>query len=87
MTTIINKFETAAREKAIDDSSEIFVLIDEGHRTQYGRYQAQMRRVFPNACYLAFTGTPIAKKDRSTMGKFGDLIDTYTMRDAVKMVL
>ena len=84
VTTIINKFETAAREKAIDDSSEIFVLIDEGHRTQYGRYQAQMRRVFPNACYLAFTGTPIAKKDRSTMDKFGDLIDTYTMRDAVE---
>ena len=62
VTTIINKFETAAREKAIDDSNEIFVLIDEGHRTQYGRYQAQMRRVFPNACYLAFTGTPISKK-------------------------
>ena len=84
VTTIINKFETAAREKAIDDSNEIFVLIDEGHRTQYGRYQAQMRRVFPNACYLAFTGTPISKKDRSTMDKFGDLIDTYTMRDAAE---
>ena len=84
VTTIINKFETAAREKAVDESSDIFVLIDEGHRTQYGRYQAQMRRVFPNACYLAFTGTPIAKKDRSTMGKFGGLIDTYTMRDAVE---
>jgi len=84
VTTIINKFETVAREKAVDESDNIFVLVDEGHRTQYGRYQAQMRRVFPNACYLAFTGTPIAKKDRSTMGKFGDLIDTYTMRDAVK---
>ena len=84
VTTIINKFETAAREKAVDKSSDVFVLVDEGHRTQYGRYQAQMRRVFPNACYLAFTGTPIAKKHRSTMKKFGDLIDTYTMPDAVK---
>lgn len=84
VTTIINKFETAAREKAQDDNIDIFVLVDESHRSQYGRHHAQMRRVFPNACYLAFTGTPLAKKNRSTVGKFGGLIDTYTMRDAVE---
>ena len=83
ITTIINKFETAAREKAKNVSNNIFVLVDEGHRTQYGRYHAQMQRVLPNACYVAYTGTPIARKDRSTTHKFGSLIDTYTMRDAI----
>ena len=42
-----------------------------------------MRRVFPNATYIAFTGTPIAKSDKNTMSEFGPIIDTYTMRDAV----
>jgi type I restriction enzyme R subunit len=83
ITTIINKFETAARAQVNDQSSNIFMLVDEGHRSQYGRINAQMRRVFPNATYIAFTGTPIAKQDRNTMLKFGPLIDTYTMRDAV----
>lgn len=83
ITTIINKFEAAARERVRDASDNIFVLVDEGHRSQYGRFNAQMRRVFPNASYIAFTGTPIAKEDRNTMSEFGPLIDTYTMRDAV----
>jgi type I restriction enzyme R subunit len=84
ITTIINKFEAAARDQLRDESSDVFVLVDEGHRSQYGRYSAQMRRVFPNATYIAFTGTPIAKKDKNTMSEFGPIIDTYTMRDAVE---
>ncbi len=43
-----------------------------------------MREVLPNACFIAFTGTPIAKKERSTFAKFGDLVyPSYSMRDAV----
>ena len=84
ITTIINKFEAAARDQLRDEARDVFVLVDEGHRSQYGRFSAQMRRVFPNATYIAFTGTPIAKKDRNTMAEFGPIIDTYTMRDAVK---
>lgn len=84
ITTVINKFDTVAREKVKDHSSNIFLLVDEGHRSQYGRHSAQMRRVFPNAAFIAFTGTPIAKKDRNTMTQFGPLIDTYTMRDAIR---
>jgi len=84
ITTIINKFEAAARDQLRDESSDVFVLVDEGHRSQYGRFSAQMRRVFPNATYIAFTGTPIAKKDKNTMSEFGPIIDTYTMRDAVE---
>ena len=84
ITTIINKFEAAARDQLRDDSSDVFVLVDEGHRSQHGRFSAQMRRVFPNATYIAFTGTPIARKDKNTMSEFGPIIDTYTMRDAVE---
>ena len=44
----------------------------------------RMREVLPNACFIAFTGTPIAKKERSTFAKFGDLVQpSYSMRDAV----
>ena len=84
ITTIINKFETAAREQVQIEDENIFVLVDESQRTQYGRYHAQMRRVLPNAFYLGFTGTPIMKKDRNTVERFGGIIHTYTMRDAVK---
>lgn len=42
------------------------------HRTQYGALAARMRAGLPNACMLAFTGTPIDKKDRSTREVFGD---------------
>lgn len=84
ITTIINKFETVARNKTINESPNIFVLVDEGHRSHYGRYAAHMRRVFPNACYIAFTGTPVAKKDKNTMRKFGPRIDVYTMQDAIE---
>ena len=84
ITTIINKFEKAARQKVCDESTNLFVLVDEGHRSQYGRFNAQMRRVFPNATYIAFTGTPLVKNDRNTLKEFGPLIDTYTMQDAVK---
>ena len=84
VTTIINKFETAARQKTQIEDNKIFVLVDESQRTQYGRYHAQMRRVLPNAIYLGFTGTPVMKKDRNTVNKFGGIIHTYTMRDAVE---
>ena len=84
VTTIINKFETAARERVQIDDSKIFVLVDESQRTQYGRYHAQMRRVLPNAVYLGFTGTPVMKNDRNTVERFGGIIHTYTMRDAVE---
>lgn len=85
VTTIINKFEAAVKqlEKTPLESPDIFVLIDEGHRTQYGTFNVKMQKVLPNACFLAFTGTPLMKKEKSTAAKFGGIIDTYTIRDAV----
>lgn len=86
ITTIINKFEAAVKQcKKPFTSPDIFVLIDEGHRTQYGTFNVNMQRVFSNACFLAFTGTPLMKKEKSTAIKFGGFIgDPYTVDDAVE---
>lgn len=86
ITTIINKFEAAVKQcKKPFLSPDIFVMIDEGHRTQYGSFNVSMQRVFPNACFLAFTGTPLMKKEKSTARKFGGYIGRpYTVKDAVE---
>ncbi|MBE7474681.1 MAG: restriction endonuclease subunit R [Anaerolineae bacterium] len=84
ITTVINKFEAAAKEKVRDHNPNIFVLVDEGHRSQYGTIHAKMRQVFKKACYLGFTGTPLLKKDKTTAQKFGDFIHKYSMRKAVE---
>jgi type I restriction enzyme R subunit len=80
ITTVINKFETVFKEKVTDDNPNIFVLVDEGHRTQYGPIHTKMRRVFTHACYIGFTGTPLLKKEKSTAVKFGGIIHPYSMR-------
>ena len=64
-------------------ASNIFVLVDEAHRSQYGGLAANLRQALPNACLFGFTGTPIDKKDRSTLQTFGSYIDTYTIEQAV----
>lgn len=86
VTTIINKFEAAVNQLGATplDSNSIFVLIDEGHRTQYGTFNVKMQKVLPNACFLAFTGTPLMKKEKSTAQKFGGIIDAYTILQAVE---
>jgi type I restriction enzyme, R subunit len=83
ITTVIDKFDTVAREKGKNPSPNIFVLVDESHRSQYGQIHAKMRNVFPHACYIGFTGTPLLKKDKSTAQKFGGFIHSYTMPKAV----
>lgn len=84
ITTIIDKFESASRKRKIsDESSNIFVLVDESHRSQYGVSHAKMQNVFPNASYIGFTGTPLLKKEKATATKFGGFIHKYTMNQAV----
>ena len=85
ITTIINKFKAAvAKAPEGFTSSEIFVLIDEGHRSQYGTFNVKMQKTFPNACFIAFTGTPLMKSEKDTAKKFGGVIDEYTIKDAVE---
>ena len=85
VTTIINKF-VAAVKKIVKplESHDIFVLVDEGHRTQHGTFNIDMQKTLPNACFIAMTGTPLFKKDKSTAEKFGGMIDAYTVDQAVK---
>lgn len=90
VTTIINKFETALRNsQAADEDANIFVLVDESHRSQTGRYgghsqfATRMRRLLPQACYLGFTGTPLLKKEKNTLSTFGRLIHRYAIDEAV----
>ena len=85
VTTLINKFDTALNVRDFaDPSKDVFLLVDESHRAQYGPLHARMRRVFPNACYLGFTGTPILKADKNTAAKFGGIIDIYAINQAVE---
>jgi type I restriction enzyme R subunit len=85
VTSLINKFDTALNVRDFAEPSEdVFLLVDESHRGQYGRLHSRMRKVFPNACYLGFTGTPILKADKNTAAKFGGIIDVYAINQAVR---
>lgn len=84
VTTLVHKFDTATKRQRPILSKDIFVLVDESHRTQYGELHIKMKQIFPNACYLGFTGTPLMNKEKNTMIRFGNLIHTYTIADGVK---
>ncbi|MDZ7609843.1 MAG: type I restriction endonuclease subunit R [Candidatus Desulforudaceae bacterium] len=85
VTTLIHKFDKALNlKKYQDESPDIFMLIDESHRTNFGAFSARMRLMFPNACYLGFTGTPLLKKEKNSFLKFGGLIEPhYSINQAV----
>jgi type I restriction enzyme R subunit len=69
-----------SRHPVLSRAENVFVLIDEAHRSEHGRFNAHLRRALPNACLLAFTGTPIPK----TALKFGSYIHKYTMPKSVE---
>ena len=84
VTTLVHKFDKALAYKKFSDSSpDIFVLVDETQRTQLGSYSARMRQMFPNACYIGFTGTPLLTREKSDVAKFGGVIHTYAIDQAV----
>ncbi|MCU7813761.1 MAG: HsdR family type I site-specific deoxyribonuclease [Candidatus Thiodiazotropha sp. (ex Rostrolucina anterorostrata)] len=81
---IINKFNTASKQpECYNPSDKLIVLIDEGHRSQGGENHERMRKALPNAAYIAFTGTPLLKNDKTT-NKFGPIVHAYTMQRAVE---
>ncbi|RLC34491.1 restriction endonuclease subunit R, partial [Candidatus Shapirobacteria bacterium] len=84
ITTLVHKFQSASKKHSgfVDNDKNIFVLIDEAHRTQGGEANLEMNRIIPNACYIAFTGTPLLK-DQKSQNKFGRFIDKYTIDDAL----
>lgn len=89
LTSTIQKFQERAEEQkeveVLSTKENIFVLIDEAHRSQYGLTASYMRQSLPNAKFIAFTGTPIDKENKSTLGEFygGDYIDKYTIKQSV----
>jgi len=90
ITTIVNKFDTASRSSQQPDTdANLFVLVDESHRTQAGKhgghglFAMKMRRLLPKACYLGFTGTPLLRGERKTLVTFGGLIHSYKIDEAV----
>lgn len=82
-TAVINKFEAAVNSKIKVEAENTYILVDEGHRTNYGQLNRNMQDVFVGAKYISFTGTPIMKKDRNIFEKFGGLIHKYSLDDAL----
>jgi type I restriction enzyme R subunit len=64
---------------------EVFVFVDECHRTQSGKLNQVMKAMMPNAVFIGFTGTPLLKKDRQTsLEVFGSYIHTYKFSEGVE---
>lgn len=82
--TLLQKFNSATRlPECHNASSDIIVLVDEGHRSHGGENHERMRKALPNAAFIAFTGTPLLKDDK-TQNKFGPILHAYTMQRAVE---
>ncbi|MBI9065404.1 MAG: type I restriction endonuclease subunit R [Marinilabiliaceae bacterium] len=76
--------ETVELEE-LSTKKNLYILVDEAHRSHYGFLASFMRTVLPHAKFVAFTGTPISKEDKSTLGEFygGEYIDVYTITESV----
>ena len=84
ITTLVHKFEKVQNQKVVIRDGDIFVLVDESHRTQGGDLHKAMKKALPLACYIGFTGTPLLKREKNSFAKFGGEIHRYTIDDAVK---
>ena len=84
ITTLVHKFEKVKNQKVAIRDGDIFVLVDESHRTQGGDLHKAMKKALPLACYIGFTGTPLLKREKNSFAKFGGEIHRYTIDDAVK---
>ncbi|WP_323677866.1 type I restriction endonuclease subunit R [Halorubellus sp. PRR65] len=88
ITTLIQKFQLHDDEEGdfpvLSRDDEIYVMVDEAHRTQYKKLANNMRTALPNAYYVGFTGTPIEKDEKDTRRTFGNYIDTYTIDQSLE---
>lgn len=84
--TLIHKFQYDKTKKypLLSDRNDIFVLVDEAHRTQYKQLAENMHTGLPNANYIAFTGTPLLGSKRLTNQWFGDYVSEYNFAQAIK---
>jgi type I restriction enzyme R subunit len=86
ITTVLDKFDAALKAGEFkNESPNLFVLVDESHRSVYGEAGAQMEKVLPKACFIGFTGTPLMKQEKNTARKFGGMVlPAYTIDQAVR---
>lgn len=84
--TLIHKFSTERGElmPVLSERSDIIVITDEAHRSQYDQLAANMRRALPNAAFIGFTGTPlIAGQEERTREVFGDYVSIYNFAQSI----
>jgi type I restriction enzyme R subunit len=85
--TLIQKFQTTGEEKefpVLSERSDIIVMTDEAHRSQYDILAYNMRKALPNASFIGFTGTPlIAGEEEQTKQTFGDYVSVYDFKQSV----
>ena len=83
--SLIQKFnDDILPDEPYSDRDDIIVIVDEAHRTQYGRLAINQRAALPNALYIAFTGTPLMRDDELTRRVFGNYVSRYGFRRAVE---
>lgn len=84
--TLIHKFQYDKTKKypILSERNDIFVLVDEAHRTQYRQLAENMHTGLPNANYIAFTGTPLLGSKRLTNQWFGDYVSEYNFAQAIE---
>jgi type I restriction enzyme R subunit len=83
--TLIHKFRTENGEPhpKLSERSDIIVITDEAHRSQYDTLALNMRMALPNASFLAFTGTPLIAGEEKTRQVFGDYVSVYDFQQSV----
>ena len=79
--TIVHKFQTP---EMLCDRSDVIVLTDEAHRSQYDTLALNMRAALPKAMFLAFTGTPLIAGEERTREVFGDYVSVYDFQQSVE---
>ena len=84
--TLIHKFQYDKTQQypLLSERNDIFVLVDEAHRTQYKQLAENMHTGLPNANYIAFTGTPLLGSKRLTNQWFGDYVSEYNFAQAIE---
>lgn len=84
--TLIQKFqdEKGKPYPVLSERSDIIVITDEAHRSQYDTLALNMRNALPNAAFIAFTGTPLIAGEEKTKDVFGDYISVYNFTQAIE---
>ena len=83
--TLIQKFQTQGDEQhpVLSERSDIVVITDEAHRSQYDTLALNMRTALPNAAFIAFTGTPLMAGEEKTKSVFGDYVSVYDFNQSI----